>query len=125
MRVKLFLFFLLSLSLNIVSADYYKCKPEKAYKVSDSGVIEEYWLIGFPFTVDRVSGEYRSDSLNANFRVLTKGNKDSSFRATLERSIYSWPYILVVKEYSDSIKKPYIMMDARSARVRSGLCERF
>ena len=87
--------------------------------------MEEDWLISVPFTIDRVSGEYRSVVFNANFRVLNKGDKDTYFRATMKNGMLGWPHILVVREYSDSIKKPYVMMDASSARVRSGLCERF
>ncbi len=67
--------------------------------------MEEDWLISVPFTIDRVSGEYRSVVFNANFRVLNKGDKDTYFRATMKNGMLGWPHILVVREYSDSIKK--------------------
>ncbi len=126
MKTKLFLLLLL-LSVNVFSVDYYKCKPEKSYRVSDSGFMEgKDWLIGGAFTIDRVSGEFRSNYLNSSFRVTHKGDKDRYFRASLENSGVSWPHILVVEEFSDSIKKPYVLMSASaSPSVSSGLCERF
>jgi hypothetical protein len=126
MKLKIILSVFLLLSLNVFSADYYKCKTEKSYGVSDSGTLKEKWYKGAPFTIDRATGEYRSFALNANFEVIDKGDKDTSFRAIYNGGWRHYPYMLIVVEFSDSSKKPYIFTSGASdGMVSTGLCEKF
>jgi len=117
------------LSLNVFSADYYKCKVEKAYEVDSSGVLKDSWIKGADFTIDRVTGEYRSGGgiirRDLQFKVIDKGDKDTHFRAFKEPGFNDWSSILLVREFADSKKKPFVIMMANRAAVSSGLCEKF
>lgn len=114
----------------------YRCKVERIYDADgeDSATIdaERKAFIGKEFTVDRRTGVMAGGLHNAYATepvVIDHGSQDNAFKAVTTMRIDqgagagSAAYMIVVKEYADSARKPFAFID--SDTVYFGGCEHF
>jgi len=125
-KTKIIFFLALILYVEAFSVGYYKCKPEKSYTLSNNGILEDYYWGSVDFTIDRKTGEYRAPLINRIFKVVDKGNADTHFRAIHSGSVAQHPGYIMIQEFSESQKKPYLAMDGGMlANVSTGFCKKF
>lgn len=118
------------------AATDYRCKVERIYDADgeESATIEAVRkaFIGKEFTVDRRTGVMAGGLHNAYATepvVIDHGSQDNAFKAVTTMRIDqgagagSAAYMIVVKEYADSARKPFAFID--SDTVYFGGCEHF
>lgn len=122
---------LLLLSGYVSALEDYKCKVSSAFEVDNNGQrIEKYLapMTGREFTVDRLTGLMIGSLKNSYLttpKVLDFGSSENSFKVitVMKNDITSNVYVLVVEEFSENMRKPFIFTNNSS--VFYGTCTHF
>jgi len=110
----------------------YICEVKSVVRINDSGTfstvqgVKELYL-GSKFSVNRISGEvvgFPLSSEHFNVSLLDIGSSEWGFKAlgwNKKRSSHEWVKYITVKEYSETILKPFWGHD--DLHIYGGLCE--
>lgn len=107
----------------------YTCEVAHVYSLSDKGSLEisalEKDMKGSSFSVSRVTGEIIGEvvptSMAKSTRVVNKGSKENSFKATAD---FGEQYqILEVQEFRDGAVKPFVSSSMGGAGIVPGSCK--
>lgn len=123
LRSAILFFILMNFSHHAIAQSDYRCKIERIHAAdgeTDPILLQERKLkVGREFTIDRATG-VMAGSLKNSFatrpQVIDRGSKDNAFKAVTTMRVDqgigegSAIYALVVNEYIDAAKKPFVFM---------------